>query len=204
VGLDTYEDGTGYKHIKVMPHIGGDFTNAAASLKTYYGNTGAGWKIEGSKLLLDVEVPANTYATIYILGEDVNSITENNMALSMVKEIKILGKEDGYTKVEIGSGTYHFATANYVAANSNINLADYVGVYKADGTMEKGVEIKVENGKLMASLRMNSGALEPVKNEKDQFTSADASPVTFTRNAAGKVIKLRMSSLGIEFEAVKE
>ncbi len=204
VGLDTYEDGAGYKHIKVMPHVGGSFTNAAASLKTYYGNTAAGWKIETNKLLLDVEVPANTYATVYIPGENVNNISENNIALSTVKEIKIIGKDDGYTKVEIGSGAYHFSIANYATASNDINFTDYVGVYKTDGAMEKGVEIKLENGKLIAYLRVNSGALDPVKNEKDKFTSADASPVTFTRNNAGKVVKIKMSSLGIEFEAVKE
>lgn len=109
VGLDTYEDGPGYKHIKVMPHTGGNFTNAAATLKTYYGATSAGWKIENNQLLLDVEIPANTYATVYLPTDDAGSITESNNALSSVKEIKVIGKEDGYIKVEIGSGAYHFS-----------------------------------------------------------------------------------------------
>jgi alpha-L-rhamnosidase len=109
VGLDTYEDGPGYKHIKVMPHIGGNFTNAAATLKTYYGSTSAGWKIENNQLLLDVEIPANTYATVYLPADDTGNITESNNALSSVKEIKVMGKEDDYIKVEIGSGSYHFS-----------------------------------------------------------------------------------------------
>jgi alpha-L-rhamnosidase len=46
VGLDTYEDGVGYKHIKIQPHIGGNFTNASASLITYYGTVSSGWKIQ--------------------------------------------------------------------------------------------------------------------------------------------------------------
>src|SRR5436190_6116485 len=99
VGLDTYEDGAGYKHIKVMPHIGGSFTNASAALKTYYGNTAAGWKIEKDKLVMDVEVPANTYATVYIPADDQNSITESNSSLSTLKEIRVTGKEDGYIKM---------------------------------------------------------------------------------------------------------
>ncbi len=37
VGLDTYEDGPGYKHIRIMPHPGGGFTKAQASLETNYG-----------------------------------------------------------------------------------------------------------------------------------------------------------------------
>ncbi len=46
VGLDTYEDGAGYKHIKIKPHIGGGFTSASASLDTYYGKVSNSWKIE--------------------------------------------------------------------------------------------------------------------------------------------------------------
>jgi alpha-L-rhamnosidase len=203
-GLDTYEDGAGYKHIKVMPHIGGSFTNAAASLKTYYGNTAAGWKIEKDKLLLDVEVPANTYATIFIPADDVNSITESNLALAASKEIKVIGKEDGYIKVETGSGSYHFAVTKKDDAGSNINLADYTGFYKNSTGMEKGVEIKIQENKLVAQLRINSGILEPVKNEKDKFISQDGTPVIFIRDENGKVVKIKMSSLGVEFEGVRE
>jgi alpha-L-rhamnosidase len=187
-----------------MPHIGGDFTNASATLKTYYGTTAAGWKMEKDKLLLDVEVPTNAYATVFIPADDAGDITENNTALSTLKEIKVIGKEDGYIKVEIGSGSYHFAVAKKDNADSNINLADYTGVYKATGGMEKEVAIKLQDNKLVAQLRVNSGVLDPVKNEKDKFTSADGSPVIFTRNEAGKVVKIKMSSLGISFEAVKQ
>jgi len=37
------------------------------------------------------------------------SITEAGKAIGSVSEIKVNGTEDGYVKLEIGSGTYHFA-----------------------------------------------------------------------------------------------
>ena len=46
-GLDTYEDGVGYKHIRIKPVIGGDFTSVSASLKTYYGLASVSWKMDG-------------------------------------------------------------------------------------------------------------------------------------------------------------
>lgn len=109
VGLDTYENEPGYKHIKVQPHIGGGFKNASASLQTYYGLVSAGWKIDGTKTVLDIEIPANTTATIYLPTDHINTVTESEQPLNSVKEIKSLGMEDGYQKVEIGSGKYHFA-----------------------------------------------------------------------------------------------
>ena len=108
VGLDTYEDEPGYKHIKVMPHIGGNFTFASARLKTYYGVAAASWKLDKNTLMLDVEVPANTHATIFIPADDASSISENNVSLAISKDLKIAGKEGEYFKVEVGSGSYHF------------------------------------------------------------------------------------------------
>ena len=108
VGLDTYEDGPGYKHIKVQPHIGGGFTNASASLQTYYGKLSNSWKIENNKIIMDVEIPANTTATIYLPAANANAVTESGKALQAISEIKITGNEDGYMVLEIGSGNYHF------------------------------------------------------------------------------------------------
>ena len=108
VGLDTYEDGVGYKHIKIQPHIGGGFTNAAASLQTYYGTLSSGWKVEPGKITMEVEIPANATATIYIPSADAASITENGVLLSAIKDITVTGSENGYVVLKTGSGKYHF------------------------------------------------------------------------------------------------
>ena len=108
VGLDTYEDGPGYKHIKIQPHIGGGFTNAAASLKTYYGVLSSSWKIEADKIVMEMEIPANTTATIYIPATSAASVTENNVLVSAVKNITITGTENGYVIAKVGSGKYRF------------------------------------------------------------------------------------------------
>lgn len=202
VGLDTYEDGVGYKHIKVMPHIGGGFTNASASLKTYYGTVSSGWEIDTDKILMDVTIPANTTATIYIPSTDANTITESRNALGT--DIKVDGTENGYVKVNVGSGTYHFAAAKSAIAATSINVAEYVGKYKTDGGMVSMIEIVSENGKLIAKVFNNSGELEPVKDAKDKFTSADGSTTTFTRDASGKVAKIKIDALGMTFEGIKQ
>ena len=111
VGLDTYEDGVGYKHIKIQPHVGGGFTNAAASLQTYYGTVSSGWKIDNDKLLLDVEIPANTTATVYMPASNAVAVTESGRALSSSADVKVSGAEEGYVVLQIGSGKYHFAAA---------------------------------------------------------------------------------------------
>ena len=105
-GLDTYEDEPGYKHIKIKPHIGGGLTHASASLQTYYGRASSGWKVEGNKIILDVEIPANTKATVLIPVDNTDLIKENGISLS--KDIQVTRDEKGYVGLKIGSGKYHF------------------------------------------------------------------------------------------------
>jgi alpha-L-rhamnosidase len=108
VGLDTYSDGVGYKHIKIMPHPGGGFTEAKASLKTYYGLTREGWKIENGKFLLDIEIQANTHETVSIPAASSDMISESGNKISNNKDIRYTGQDNGYAVLEIGSGKYHF------------------------------------------------------------------------------------------------
>lgn len=108
-GIDTYVSDPGYKKIKIMPHPGGSLTTVSANLKTYYGLVSAHWKLDNGKLQLEVEIPANTTATVYIPADNAKSITESNKALSSVKDIKLMGKEGGFIVVEVGSGKYYFS-----------------------------------------------------------------------------------------------
>ncbi|WP_276359814.1 alpha-L-rhamnosidase [Daejeonella sp. H1SJ63] len=105
VGIDTFEDGVGYKHIRIQPHIGGGFSNASASLETYYGKVSNEWKLENGKLKMDVSIPVNTFATIYIPAKTASDITESGRELS--KE-SIQGSGGEYVILKIGSGNYHF------------------------------------------------------------------------------------------------
>lgn len=119
VGLDTYEDGIGYKHIKIKPHIGGNFTYASATFQTYYGKISCGWKVEGDVVSMDIDVPANTTANVFIPTDEENSITENDKGLSLTKEVSVVGAADGYVQVNIGSGKYHFVSKGKSLINND-------------------------------------------------------------------------------------
>jgi alpha-L-rhamnosidase len=107
-GLDTYEDGPGYRHSRIAPHPGGGLSSAAADLQTGYGPLRSHWRLEGSTLSLDLVVPANTHSTVYIPAPEGGRITESGQKLVSIKEIGLTGVERGYLILDIGSGTYHF------------------------------------------------------------------------------------------------
>ncbi|WP_426670659.1 family 78 glycoside hydrolase catalytic domain [Mucilaginibacter sp. McL0603] len=111
-GMDTYPDGPGYKHIKIMPHPGGKFTQATANLLTYYGNLSSGWEVKDGKTYYTIDIPANTKADIYLPAKQAEDITEDDKALAMDKALVVGQYQDGYIGISVGSGVYHFAVIN--------------------------------------------------------------------------------------------
>jgi alpha-L-rhamnosidase len=60
---------------------------------------------------MDVEIPSNTTAAIFIPASAAASISENGKPLSDEKEIVVKGKSGNYIELQTGSGTYHFTTS---------------------------------------------------------------------------------------------
>jgi alpha-L-rhamnosidase len=108
-GIDTKEEDPGYHHITIKPTIGG-FTFANADFETYYGKVSSHWKLEGSKLALDVIVPPNTVADVFIPSKSIEGITESGKPLSSNKYVKTGDTSGGMTRVSVGSGSYHFTS----------------------------------------------------------------------------------------------
>lgn len=106
-GIDTYEDGVGYKHSKIKPEIGGNLSYAKATLETYYGKLSCEWKTEGEKVNIVVEIPVNTRATIFLPGSDEMAVKENGRSLRQAG-LQVVGKEGNYMIIETGSGRYNF------------------------------------------------------------------------------------------------
>ena len=62
--------------------------------------------------MLDVEIPANTTASLYVPAVAADAITENGKPLPEQKEISVSGKEGKYIVLQVGSGTYHFSASD--------------------------------------------------------------------------------------------
>jgi alpha-L-rhamnosidase len=65
----------GYRRLKIRPLPGGGLTSAAARHHTPYGVAASAWKIEDGQLTLEVEIPANTAAAVYLPGQDGEPVT---------------------------------------------------------------------------------------------------------------------------------
>lgn len=78
-GIDTDPDYPGYKKIIIKPHPGGKITYCKASLKTQYGIISVNWHIEDDKFKMDVVVPKNTTAAVFVPDADGKNYTEHDI-----------------------------------------------------------------------------------------------------------------------------
>lgn len=107
-GINPDKTDPGFKKIIIKPNVVGDLSWVKASHHCSYGKIVSEWKREHGKLTFDIEIPANTTATIYIPARDAQQIQENNKNISAVKDIRIIGATGHYIVLETGSGKYKF------------------------------------------------------------------------------------------------
>ncbi|MGD9555628.1 MAG: family 78 glycoside hydrolase catalytic domain [Mangrovibacterium sp.] len=107
-GIDTDPQQPGYKRVRIKPHVTDKINFAKAELETYYGRILSSWEKVAGKLTLNVHIPVNTTAEIWIPATDAGSIQEGGKRLSTVKDIEVTGTEKGYVLIKTGSGNYRF------------------------------------------------------------------------------------------------
>ncbi|MDG1291567.1 MAG: alpha-L-rhamnosidase C-terminal domain-containing protein, partial [Flavobacteriaceae bacterium] len=73
-----------------------------------YGNINVSWKKTDKIYSLELTVPDNTTATVFIPVKVGSDIWENNKPIASAKEIRLLGFENNIAELKIGSGTYQF------------------------------------------------------------------------------------------------
>jgi len=98
----------GYAQIVIRPQIGGGFTWARAAYQGPHGLIRSAWAIGGDSLTLDITIPANTRATIYLPPNNAGAVKEGGLPLPEVRDIVIRGIKRGTLELEVGSGEYHF------------------------------------------------------------------------------------------------
>jgi alpha-L-rhamnosidase len=105
IGID--ENKPGYKHIRIRPQPGGGLSHARARLETPYGQVSSGWMLEEGSLRMDVEIPANSSATLYIPGEASGIQVDGRPLEGSELDYVAAG---GEVQLHTGSGTYRVTT----------------------------------------------------------------------------------------------
>ncbi len=94
----------GFKKLIFMPQTVGMHTNASASVETPFGTASSNWKLESGAFTWQIEIPANTTATV-VFPERIQNLDCEGKTVS---PSSVLGRKRNKT-LSIGSGRYTFS-----------------------------------------------------------------------------------------------
>jgi alpha-L-rhamnosidase len=112
VGIGMEEDSVGFRKIRIKPTVVGDLTRVKGSVQTVSGLISTEWKLTKGLFSLDVLIPGNTTATIYIPAKKESDVTESGKQIRMKNGVKFIKMDNGSAVFETGSGIYHFEAIN--------------------------------------------------------------------------------------------
>jgi alpha-L-rhamnosidase len=73
-----------------------------------YGPIRSAWRIEDKTFHLNVTVPVNTTATVYVPASDASHVMESGKPAANATGVKWVRNENGAVVFEVGSGDYEF------------------------------------------------------------------------------------------------
>jgi alpha-L-rhamnosidase len=114
-GIDTKD--AGYNHIIIRPLPPSPGSNpdpppinwVRAHYDSIYGRISSAWRRTKDQFELDVSIPANTTATVYLPAYDLYRVTEGHVPLNETKGVEVLSADRERVALSIESGDYHFA-----------------------------------------------------------------------------------------------
>jgi Tfp pilus assembly major pilin PilA len=107
-GIQGDSAGPGFKKIIIKPAVVGDLTWVRAAYNSARGRIASEWKREGGRFSLNVTIPPNTTATIWIPAEDAGSVTEDGRPVAQNAGVRFLRLADHAVVFAVGSGVYAF------------------------------------------------------------------------------------------------
>jgi alpha-L-rhamnosidase len=112
-GIQPDPSGPGYKRFIIRPGVFGNkpLDWVKAQFDSPYGTIQSDWRIRGAVIELQVSVPPNTTATLYVPTKDPRSIEEGKLPLAKVRGAQQLRNEEGRSVLELQPGRYSFEAA---------------------------------------------------------------------------------------------
>lgn len=107
-GIRSDPEQPGFRHVILHPYPAGDLTFVKASHDGPYGRIASSWKRDPKGFTLDVTVPPNSAATVWVPTKDASAVMESGKPAAKAAGVKFLRAEDGAAVFEVQSGSYSF------------------------------------------------------------------------------------------------
>ncbi len=108
IGLNPDAAEPGYKHFTLRPRPGGGLTWARGAYRSLHGRIACAWRVDAGRLTIDVTIPANTTATVYVPAADAEQVQESGRPASTADGVRFLRADDGAAVYAVAAGRYTF------------------------------------------------------------------------------------------------
>ena len=110
-GIAPDEEGPGYARFIVRPRPGLQIPNVKSSYHSIRGDIVSNWKIENERMSLELIVPPNTSATLYLPMVEYDSIRESGRpVVEAMPHVMLIEPRPGEAMFDVRAGKYLFET----------------------------------------------------------------------------------------------
>jgi hypothetical protein len=109
-GIRGDPSGPGFKKVIIRPTPVGDLTWAKASYQSIRGKVVSSWRRENGRLTLELSIPANMTATLYLPAKSIENMTESGRPAHESEGVKYLRVEGDRAVFELSSGKFEFGS----------------------------------------------------------------------------------------------
>jgi hypothetical protein len=107
-GIRQKDNSIAFNEIVIDPQIVGDVKSAATSYESPYGTIRCSWERTDKNYTLEVSIPANSTAEIYLPTTDAQQVTTYGLPLTALNDVTVIGVNAGKLRIKVGSGNYCF------------------------------------------------------------------------------------------------
>ena len=107
-GINIDTKNPAFKNIIFHPWVHPEVAWAKASLNTMRGEISSSWTYKNGTFDLNIIVPVNSTATVYVLAENQDQVTESGKTIENKKNVKFIKKENNCCVYQVQSGSYKF------------------------------------------------------------------------------------------------
>jgi alpha-L-rhamnosidase len=108
-GIRPDPDGPGFRKILIRPDMVPGLTQASGEYRSVSGLIRSEWKRDKDRLTLEIDIPANTTATVYLPAADPGRVSEGGRPVAGRSEFGPATSGNGQTIIRTGSGHYLFS-----------------------------------------------------------------------------------------------
>jgi alpha-L-rhamnosidase len=108
VGIVPELRAPGFERFTIKPYIFDELTFVAGELNSIKGVIKSSWKKSAGAIELEVMIPPNSTATVYVPAMTKSRITESDRPVAQLQELTFLKSEECYAVYELPSGSYRF------------------------------------------------------------------------------------------------